>query len=60
MESLKRRSRKDESTDAEYRDGTASSSDEAFERKQSKGAVLSSFVNESTIMGGTDGQNKAV
>jgi hypothetical protein len=51
MEKSKRRSRKDESTDAEYRGGIACNSDETFERKWSEGAVLSSFENESTTSG---------
>jgi len=39
---------KDKSTDAEYGDGTASSSDENSEKEPSEGVASSSFENYST------------
>lgn len=60
MEKSKWKPHEDESTDAEYRDGTACSSDEAFRKKRrAKELCYPVLKTSQPIMGGTYGQNKA-
>ncbi len=62
-EKSKRKTRKDESTDAEYRGGTARKSDEASVMGvEQRGCIIQfwKLVNFAEGGGGADGRNKAV